>query len=62
MQGEAARIVIGLTRSTSLDYSYRECDRVSFSERRKFKILFLCINVITIKFRQTYSGAVQRVA
>ena len=39
LQHEAARIVTGLTRSTSLDSLYRECGWVSLSERRKFQKL-----------------------
>ena len=39
LQNEAARIVTGLTRSTSLDNLYRECGWVSLSERRKFQKL-----------------------
>ena len=41
LQHEAARIVTGLTRSTSLDNIYRECGWVSLSERRKFQKLCL---------------------
>ena len=39
LQNKAARIVTGLTRSTSLDNLYRECGWVSLSERRKFQKL-----------------------
>ena len=35
IQNEAARIVIGLTRSVSIDSLYRECGWVTLEERRK---------------------------
>ena len=47
LQNEAARIVTGLTRSTSLINLYKECGWVSLTDRRQFQKLcsmYKCTN------------------
>ena len=54
LQNEAARIVTGLTKSTSLVNLYKECGWDSLSKRRYFQKCVLCISALTISFLTTY--------
>ena len=54
LQNEAARIVTGLTKSTSLVNLYKECCWDSLSKEDTFKKCVLCISAPTISFLTTY--------
>ena len=53
-QNEAARIVTGLTRSTSIANLYRECGWDALAKRRQFQKMCFCTNALIASFPITY--------
>ena len=54
IQNEAARLVIGLTRSVSLENLYKECGCATLSQRRHQHNLHSCIMLILAWCSRTY--------